>query len=128
MRMAQEQEATRFKSLIRDQLFPVLQTVTNIAEAKALCEVMGVVINGSMNKHWEDKTIKDLNLIEELNTDASAEDKGIYESAIHAIEDLSIGDALKLLKGMGGTLDGFSRKIAEDTKMSEVKIEQIIHD
>lgn len=126
MRMAQEQEAIRFKNLIRDELFPVLQSVGSLNEAKSLCEVMGVVINGAMNNYWEDKTIKNLNLIGELNSDAEAKDKETFEAVIHAVEDLSIGDAQKLLKGMGGVLDGYARKIADAKPMSEIKVEEII--
>lgn len=125
-RMAMESEASRFKKLIREGLFPVLQTVGSMLEAKSLVEVMGVVINGAMNKHWEDKTIKDLNLIEELNSDADAKDKEVYEAVIRSIEELSIGDAQKLLSGMGGVLDGYARKIADEKQMSDIKVEEII--
>lgn len=125
-RMAMEADANRFKKLIREDLFPVLQTVGSVMEAKSLCEIMGVVINGAMNKHWEDKTVKDLNLIDELNADADAKDREVFAAVIGAIENLSIGDAHKLLKGMGGTLDGYTRKIADEKQMSDIKVEEII--
>lgn len=124
--MVMQAESDRFKKIIRDSFYPALQPAGSMKDAQTLCEILKAVINGAMNKHWEGKTVKDLDLITMLNEDAEAQDREIYTALITSIEELSIGDAQKLIQGMGGALDGYARRIAEGKQMADVPVEEII--
>lgn len=120
-------EANRFKTLIRESLFPVLQDAGNLFQAKMLCEVLSKVMLSKCNNYWADKTVLDLGLMEELTGDAEAKDVELYSGVIKALEPLSITDAQKLLQGMGGALDGYARAIAEKQMMKDLSVDEIIN-
>lgn len=124
--MAARQEADKFKKLIREDLYPILQTAGSIIEAQQLCEVLKTVMMSKCNSYWADKTVADLELLEELAGDENAEDVDTYTKAIQAINSLTITDAQKLLQGMGGALDGYTRREASKKPLIEVPVEEII--
>lgn len=124
--MAMKAEADRFKGIIRDKLYPVLQESGSITDAQQFCEVLKTVIMSKCNAYWADKNISDLGLIDELVGDSDAKDVDIYRAALEAIADLSITDAQKLLQGMGGALDGYTRRVAGAQPLKEVDVTEII--
>lgn len=124
--MAQIAEADRFRKIIREELYPVLQTVGSIVEAKQLCEILKTVMMNKCNAYWVDKTVLDLALLEELTGEEDVKDREIYEGIIKALNGLSIVDAQKLLQGMGGALDGYTHKIAMGKMMNDIPVEEII--
>lgn len=119
-------EANRFKDFIKTDLYPILQTAGSIVEAQQLCEVMKTVMLNKCNAYWLDKTVADLELVSELAGDENAEDVAIYTKVIIAMAELSITDAQKLLQGMGGALDGYTRREAMKKPLSEVDVLEII--
>lgn len=126
--MKMRQEADRFKKLIRESVYPILQKSGSLINAQQVCEIMKTVMMTKVNAYWADKTVADLGLAGELDKDASAKDYEIYSELIKAIEPLTITDAQKLLQGMGGVLDGYTRKIASEKKMEDIPVEDIIND
>lgn len=126
MRMAAIAEADRFKKLIRENLYPILQTAGSIIEAQQLCEVLKTVMMSKCNAYWADKKVSDLGLMEELTGDEDAKDVEIYSEVIQAINELPITDAQKLLQGMGGALDGYTRRRADEMLMKDIPVEEII--
>lgn len=124
--MAARAEADRFKIFIREKFYPILQTSGSIIEAQQFCEVLKTVIMSKCNSYWADKTIADLELVDEINKDAEAKDVEIYTSALQVLGELSITDAQKLLQGMGGALDGYTRREAEKVSLTDVPVEEII--
>lgn len=123
---AMKAEADRFKKLIREDLYPILQTAGSIVEAQQLCEVMKTVMMSKCNAYWADKNVSELNLEEELTSELDAKDIEIYTNIVKALAPLSIVDAQKLLQGMGGALDGYTRREAAKKPLSEVPVEEII--
>lgn len=124
--MAMRAEADRFKKIIKENLYPVLQKAGSLMDAQTLCTVISKVMLAKCNQYWVDKKVSDLKLLEELANDGDAKDREIYTGVIEAINDLPITDAQKLLQGMGGALDGYTRKIAEGKQMADLPVEEII--
>lgn len=124
--MAMIAEADRFRKIIREDLYPVLQTAGSIVEVQQLCEILKTVMMNKCNAYWIDKTVLDLALLEELTGEEDVKDREIYEGVINALNGLTIVDAQKLLQGMGGALDGYTHKIAMGKPLSEIPVEEII--
>lgn len=122
-------EAQKFKKLIREDIFPILSNgAKSLEHAQQVCEILKTVIVNSTNQYWQDKTLSDLKLDEELTSDKNVKDRDVYLGLIEALKDVSIEDSQKLLQGMGGALDGYVRLLARSKDFSEVKVEEIIND
>lgn len=126
MQMAARAEADRFKKIIRESIYPALQKAGSIIDAKQVCEILKTVIMTKCNAHWADKTVLDLDLLQELTTDTEVKDRDMHIELITALNELTITDAQKLLQGMGGALDGYSQRVAAKQPLSEVPVEEII--
>lgn len=129
--MQLKQEADKFKKLIREGIFPILKELDNVAKAQQVAEILKTVIDAKMNEYWQDKTVEDLKLIDQLEEeekDGTFQGADTFKKLITVMQGLSIGDAHKLLEGMGGAFDGYARKLAMEKKMEEVSASDIIND
>lgn len=125
--MANIAEANRFKKLIREDIYPVLQKVGSIAQAQQVCEIIKTVMMHKCNAYWADKTVLDLDLLQELTSEEDVKDREIYIDLITTLNELSITDAQKLLQGMDGILTGHTKRLAHEKNLSEIPVEEIIN-
>lgn len=126
--MKMVEEATRFKKLIKDAVYPALQKADSLAHAQQMCEVLKTVMMSKVNAYWADKRVSDLGLMEDLTNDKDAKDVDAYRELIEALNGLSITDAQRLMQGMAGVLDGYTNKLAADKKMEDIPVKEIIND
>lgn len=123
-----QQEASRFKTLIREKVWPILQKTDSVYTAQNVAQIFKTVMTGKMNDYWTDKKVGDLDLIAQLNEEGDFPNKEVFLELAEVLAELSITDCQKLLQGMGGAFDGYGRRIAEQTKMAELPVTEIIND
>lgn len=125
--MVMQQEAEGFKKLIREELYPILQRLDSMARAQSVAEILKSVMTAKMNDYWSKKTVADLELVAQLDEEGEFKDADVFKDLLTAMADMPIGDAHKLLQGMGGAFDGYARKLASGQKMAELPVDQIIN-
>ena len=121
-------EANRHREIITNHLYPILyEHTTSIAHAQQTCQVMKVVILQAMQKPFREKNVGDLGLEEELTKEKDQKDKALFESMVNHFKDVSIADALKILDGMGGAIDGWVRQDASKKEFKSIELKDLIN-
>lgn len=125
--MAKVTEANRFKTIVRESLYPIIQRAGSIAQGQTVCEVLKTVMMSKCNAYWADKTVLDLGLLEELQSEEDVKDLDIYIDAITLLNGMSITDAQKLVEGMNGILNGHTQRLAHEKQLSDIQIDEIVN-
>lgn len=122
------EEAERQKKVVSDVLYPVLhEHSTSIANAQQSCQVMKVVILQAMQKPFRDKTVAELGLEEELTKEENVKDRELFQAFVKGLKDVKIADALKVLDGMGGAIDGWVRQEADKKDFKSIELKDLIN-
>lgn len=123
----QHHQWEREKDIARTLIFPVLEKHTrSVAHAEQVCEVVNSVIRSKMNMHWEEKTVGDLGLIEELSKDKDSAQPEMYEEILTNIKDVSIFEAVRVMEILGKVVGAYATDLARKKTLSEVPVEDII--
>lgn len=126
--LAMQQEAERFKILIREDVWPALQKTDSAYAAQKVAEIFKTVMQGKMNDYWTDKKVADLALIDQMNEEGEFPNKAVFMELAEALAELSIADCQKLLQGMASAFDGYGRRLVEQTKMADLPVTEIINE
>lgn len=126
--LAMQQEAERFKILIREHVWPALQKTDSAYAAQKVAEIFKTVMQGKMNDYWTDKKVADLALIDQMNEEGEFPNKAVFMELAEALAELSIADCQKLLQGMASAFDGYGRRLVEQTKMADLPVTEIINE
>lgn len=126
-RQAAIQQATVYKNLIREHVYPVLQRLETMSRAQQVAEITKTVMTAKMNDYWSGKTVADLDLVSQLAEEGDFKDADVFKDLILALNELPIAEAHKLLEGMGGAFDGYARKMASEKKMTDLPVEEILN-
>lgn len=120
-------EVNRLWPIAKDVIFASLAAYAkSITHAQRSCEILKVVMQGKMNQYWTEKTVGDLGLVDELSKDEKLTDRELYLSLLTGFSDVRIVDAMKLVDGMCGSIDGYLKKEASKKPFSDIKVEEII--
>ena len=118
-------EVARMRPLAHS-LFECLQGTSSITHAQRTCEILKAVIQNKMNQYWAERTIGDLGLMEELTGDPTMKDRDLFMSLLTTFADVRIVDAMKIVDGMGGSIDGYLKKQNMNKPFTDIKQEELI--
>lgn len=125
--MQQRQRMEREKDIARSIIFPALEKHSrSLAHAEQVCEIVKTVILAQMNKHWEDKTVGSLMLVEELQKDKEAVNPEMYEEILNGLKDIPIFEAQRILDIFGKVIGAYTTNISMTKKLSEISVDEII--
>lgn len=125
--MKQKQEYERSRTIARDNIWPVLEKyATDAKHAEQTLQVFKTVINQMMQMPYVEMTVGGLKMDEQLTKEDKAPDKELHAGLIEALKDVKIVDAMKLLEGMAGSINGYTMNLAGKKPMSELTIDDII--
>lgn len=120
-------EVNRLRPIAKEVIFKALnEGAKSLTHAQRTCEILKSVMQSKMNQSWVDKNVGDLDLVKELTGDEKMTDREMYLSLLTGFTDIKIVDAMKLLDGMGGSIDGFIKKEASKKPFIDVKVEDLI--
>ena len=125
--MRQLEEYNRHRKIAREIIFPVIMTyATDAKNAENTINIFKSVITTMMQMPYRDMTIGGLKMDEQLTKEEKAPDRDFHMALIDALRDIKISDAMKLLDGMAGAINGYTMGIAGKKPMSEITIDDII--
>lgn len=125
--MKQKAEYETSRTLAREGLWPVVaKHATDAKHAENTLQVFKTVINQVMQMPYRDMTVGGLKLDEELTKDEKAPDKDFHAGLIDALKDVKIVDAMKLLEGLAGSINGYTMGIAGKKPMSEINLDDVV--
>ena len=123
----QIEEYNRHRKIAREVIFPVIMTyATDAKNAENTINIFKSVITTMMQMPYRDMTIGGLKMDEQLTKEEKAPDRDFHMALIDALRDIKISDAMKLLDGMAGAINGYTMGIAGKKLMSEITIDDII--
>ena len=123
----QIEEYNRHRKIAREIIFPVIMTyATDAKNAENTINIFKSVITTMMQMPYRDMTIGGLKMDEQLTKEEKAPDRDFHMALIDALRDIKISDAMKLLDGMAGSINGYTMGIAGKKPMSEITIDDII--
>ncbi len=123
----QLEEYNRHRKIAREIIFPVIMTyATDAKNAENTINIFKSVITTMMQMPYRDMTIGGLKMDEQLTKEEKAPDRDFHMALIDALRDIKISDAMKLLDGMAGAINGYTMGIAGKKPMSEITIDDII--
>lgn len=120
-------EVNRLRPIAKGAIFqPLHDHATSISHAQRTCEILKVVMQGKMNQYWVDKTVGELGMLEELAKDEKMTDRDMYLAVLEGLSDVKIVDAMKLIEGMNGSIEGYMKKEYGKKPFSDLKVEELI--
>lgn len=123
----QLEEYNRHRKIAREVIFPVISAhATDAKNAENTINIFKNVITTMMQMPYRDMTIGGLKMDEQLTKEDKAPDRDFHMALIEAMKDIKISDAMKLLDGMAGAINGFTTGLAGKKPMSEIAIDDII--
>lgn len=123
----QLEEYNRHRKIAREVIFPVIAShATDAKNAENTINIFKSVITTMMQMPYRDMTIGGLKMDEQLTKEDKAPDRDFHMALIEAMKDIKISDAMKLLDGMAGAINGFTTGLAGKKPMSEIMIDDII--
>ena len=123
----QIEEYNRSRKIAREIIWPVvLQHATDAKNAENTLQIFKSVITTMMQMPYRDMTIGGLKMDEQLTKEKKAPDRDFHMALIEALKDIKIADAMKLLDGMAGAINGYTTGLAGKKPMSEIGIDDII--
>jgi hypothetical protein len=123
----QIEEYNRHRKIAREVIFPVIMTyATDAKNAENTINIFKSVITTMMQMPYRDMTIGGLKMDEQLTKEEKAPDRDFHMALIDALRDIKIADAMKLLDGMAGAINGYTNGLAGKKPMSEITIDDII--
>lgn len=123
----QLEEYNRHRKIAREVIFPVIAShATDAKNAENTINIFKSVITTMMQMPYRDMTIGGLKMNEQLTKEDKAPDRDFHMALIEAMKDIKISDAMKLLDGMAGAINGFTTGLAGKKPMSEIMIDDII--
>lgn len=126
--LKQKQEVIYHRKLAKEVLFPALAKSENLIDAQQACEILQSVIQAAMMKPYSEATIDILNLGDELAKDTGHKSYPIFAALIEGLKGVKIQDAMKVLQGMGGAIDGYVRLQARNKKFADLQETDLIQD
>lgn len=126
--MKQKAEVLRHRKLAKEVLFPALANTENLIEAQQACEILQTTIQAAMMKPYKEAKLEILKLDEELHKDEKNPRYKVYEVLIEGLKDVNIQDAMKVLQGMGGAIDGYIKIQARKQKFGDLKETDLIRE
>lgn len=123
----QIEEYTRNRKIARELLWPVIMTyATDAKSAENTINIFKSVVTTMMQMPYRDMTIGGLKMDEQLTKEEEAPDRDFHMALIDALRDIKISDAVKLLDGMAGSINGYTMGLAGKKPMSEITVDDII--
>ena len=107
-------------------LYDTLLKTESITHAQRTCEVLKAVIQGKMIEYWAKRTVGDLGLMEELTNDKTMKDRDVYVSLIDSFAGVAIPDAMKIIDGMNGSIEGYLKKQNMTKPFTDISAEDLI--
>lgn len=117
----------RSRAVAREKIWPVImQYAKDAKHAEQTLQIFKTVINQVMQMPYRDMKVSGLNLAEELTKDKDASDQAFHFGLIEALNDVSIVEAMKLMEGMAGSINGYTMNLAGQKPMAEIQLDEII--
>lgn len=125
--MKQLEEYNKHRAIARDRIFPILeQYATDAKHAENTLQIFKTVITQMMQLPYKDMTLSGLKMDEQLTKEEKAPDREFHLALIEAMKDVQIVDAMKLLEGMAGAINGATMAEAGKKPFKEISIDEII--
>lgn len=123
----QMEEFQKNRVIAREQIFPILvKYATDAKHAENTINIFKSVITTMMQMPYKDMPLSGLKMDEQLTKEEKAPDRDFHIALIEALKDVTIGDAIRLLDGMAGSINGYTTGVAGKMVMNEIKIDDII--
>lgn len=125
--MKQKQEYETSRAIAREKIWPVLEAHAKDAKhAEQTLQILKTVINQMMQMPYKDMTVGGLKMDEQLTKEDKVPDKEMHAALIEAIKDVKIVDAMKLLEGLAGSINGITMAEAGAKPFKDIKLDDVI--